>query len=86
MVAVIFEAFPAKGKWEEYLDLAAGLRPELSKIEEEKEIQTPKRRDSISRFKAKTKPLLKSGFVAPVVRKLNAILNFSHPFYSADVN
>jgi heme-degrading monooxygenase HmoA len=32
MVAVIFEAFPAKGKWDEYLDIAAGLRPELSKI------------------------------------------------------
>ncbi|NBA86484.1 antibiotic biosynthesis monooxygenase [Emticicia sp. CRIBPO] len=33
MIAVIFEAFPAKGKWDEYLDIAAGLRPELSKIE-----------------------------------------------------
>jgi heme-degrading monooxygenase HmoA len=33
MVAVIFEAFPAKGKWDEYLDIAAGLRPELSKID-----------------------------------------------------
>lgn len=33
MVAVIFEAFPADGKWEEYLDIAASLRPELDKIE-----------------------------------------------------
>ncbi len=33
MIAVIFEAFPAKGKWDKYLDIAAGLRPELSKIE-----------------------------------------------------
>lgn len=33
MVAVIFEAFPSEGKWDEYLDIAAGLRPELSKIE-----------------------------------------------------
>ncbi|MBI3139056.1 MAG: antibiotic biosynthesis monooxygenase [Sphingobacteriales bacterium] len=33
MIAVLFEASPAKGKWEEYLELAAGLRPELSKIE-----------------------------------------------------
>lgn len=33
MVAVIFEAYPAKGKWDEYLDIAAGLRPELNKID-----------------------------------------------------
>lgn len=33
MVAVIFEAVPAAGKWDEYLDIAAGLRPQLSKIE-----------------------------------------------------
>lgn len=33
MVAVIFEASPAKGKLEEYLDIAARLRPELNKIE-----------------------------------------------------
>lgn len=33
MVAVIFEACPAKGKWEEYLDIAAVLKPELSKME-----------------------------------------------------
>ncbi len=33
MVAVIFEAYPAVGKWDEYLDIAAGLRTELSKIE-----------------------------------------------------
>lgn len=33
MIAVIFEAFPAEGKWEEYLDLAAALRPELDKVE-----------------------------------------------------
>lgn len=32
MIAVIFEAFPATGKWDEYLDIAASLRPELSKI------------------------------------------------------
>lgn len=33
MIAVIFEAIPAKGKWDEYLDIAAGLKPELSNIE-----------------------------------------------------
>ena len=33
MIAVIFEAFPAKGKWDEYLDMAARLKPELNKIE-----------------------------------------------------
>jgi heme-degrading monooxygenase HmoA len=33
MVTVIFEAVPSEGKWDDYLDIAAGLRPELSKIE-----------------------------------------------------
>ncbi|MDJ1471543.1 antibiotic biosynthesis monooxygenase [Cytophagaceae bacterium DM2B3-1] len=33
MIAVLFEAFPEKDKWDEYLDIAARLRPELSKIE-----------------------------------------------------
>lgn len=33
MVAVLFEAFPAKGKWVEYMDIAAKLRPELNQIE-----------------------------------------------------
>src|SRR5262245_14049476 len=33
MIAVIFEAFPEKGKWDAYLDMAARLRPELNKIE-----------------------------------------------------
>ena len=33
MIAVIFETFPAKGKWDEYLDIAAKLKPELSKID-----------------------------------------------------
>ena len=33
MVAVLFEAFPAKGKWDEYMDIAAKLRPELDQIE-----------------------------------------------------
>ena len=33
MVAVLFEAFPAKGKWDEYMDIAAKLRPELNQIE-----------------------------------------------------
>jgi heme-degrading monooxygenase HmoA len=33
MIAVIFEAIPADGKWDEYLDIAAHLKPELSKIE-----------------------------------------------------
>ena len=33
MIAVIFEAVPAEGKWDEYLDIAAKLKPELSKIE-----------------------------------------------------
>lgn len=32
MIAVLFEAHPKEGKWEEYLDLAAVLRPELAKI------------------------------------------------------
>jgi heme-degrading monooxygenase HmoA len=32
VIAVIFEAFPAKEKWDEYLDIAARLRPELNKI------------------------------------------------------
>jgi heme-degrading monooxygenase HmoA len=33
MIAVIFEVIPEAGKWEEYLDIAASLRPELNKIE-----------------------------------------------------
>ena len=33
MIAVIFEVVPKEGKWEEYLDLAASLQSELSKIE-----------------------------------------------------
>jgi len=33
MIAVIFEAFPSKGKWDDYLKTAAKLRPELSKID-----------------------------------------------------
>ena len=33
MLAVIFEALPAKGKWEEYLDIASQLKPSLSEIE-----------------------------------------------------
>lgn len=33
MVTVIFEVIPATGKRDEYLDLAAQLKPELSKIE-----------------------------------------------------
>lgn len=33
MVAVIFEAMPAPGKWDEYLDIAATLKPELSKMD-----------------------------------------------------
>jgi heme-degrading monooxygenase HmoA len=33
MIAVIFEAFPKEGKWTEYLDIAASLRPELDNIE-----------------------------------------------------
>jgi heme-degrading monooxygenase HmoA len=33
MIAVIFEAIPAKGKWEEYIDIASKLRPELDKID-----------------------------------------------------
>jgi heme-degrading monooxygenase HmoA len=33
MIAVIFEAVPTKGKWEEYFDIATGLKPALSKIE-----------------------------------------------------
>lgn len=33
MVAVIFEVIPAEGKRDEYLDIAAKLKPELIKIE-----------------------------------------------------
>jgi len=33
MIAVIFEAIPAEGKWDAYLDLAGRLRPELDNIE-----------------------------------------------------
>jgi heme-degrading monooxygenase HmoA len=33
MIAVIFEAFPAEGKWEEYISLAAALRPDLEKMD-----------------------------------------------------
>lgn len=33
MIAVIFEAIPFEGKWSEYLDIAAQLRPELNKID-----------------------------------------------------
>lgn len=33
MVAVIFEVIPAEGKRDEYLDIAAMLKPELVKIE-----------------------------------------------------
>ena len=34
MIAVIFEVWPAEGQKETYLDLAAGLREELTKIDE----------------------------------------------------
>jgi len=33
MIAVIFEVYPADGRKEEYLDIAAGLRPVLEKID-----------------------------------------------------
>lgn len=33
MIAVMFEVVPAVGKRDEYLDIAAKLKPELSKIE-----------------------------------------------------
>ena len=33
MFAVIFEVEPAAGRQQEYLDLAAALRPELEKID-----------------------------------------------------
>ncbi len=33
MIAVIFEVIPADGRKQEYLDLAASLRPELEKID-----------------------------------------------------
>ncbi|HEU4790056.1 MAG TPA: antibiotic biosynthesis monooxygenase, partial [Flavobacterium sp.] len=33
MIAVIFEVIPNEGKKEEYLDIAASLRPELDHIE-----------------------------------------------------
>ena len=33
MIAVIFEAWPADGEMQHYLDLAAALRPDLEKID-----------------------------------------------------
>ena len=33
MIAVIFEVYPAEGKVDEYLDIAANLRPQLEKID-----------------------------------------------------
>ena len=33
MIAVIFEVVPAEGRRQEYLDLAAALRPELEKVD-----------------------------------------------------
>lgn len=33
MIAVIFEVVPAPGRREDYLDLAAGLRPQLERID-----------------------------------------------------
>jgi len=33
MIAVIFEVWPADGRKQDYLDLAAGLRPELERID-----------------------------------------------------
>jgi heme-degrading monooxygenase HmoA len=33
MIAIIFEVFPAPGRKQEYLDLAAALKPELEKID-----------------------------------------------------
>ena len=33
MIAVIFEVIPSPGRTQEYLDLAAGLRPELERMD-----------------------------------------------------
>lgn len=33
MIAVIFEVYPAEGKVEEYLDIAAELKPQLETID-----------------------------------------------------
>lgn len=33
MIAVIFEVFPAAGKQNAYLDIAAGLKPQLEKVD-----------------------------------------------------
>ncbi len=33
MIAVIFEVWPAEGRGQEYLDLAAALRPQLEKMD-----------------------------------------------------
>ena len=33
MIAVIFEAIPTEGKWEEYINIAANLRPDLEEID-----------------------------------------------------
>lgn len=47
MTAVIFEAWPAAERWDMYLDIAAALRPELSKV---------KGFISVERFKSMTDP------------------------------
>lgn len=33
MIAIIFEVFPAEGKKDEYLDIAAAMRPMVEKVE-----------------------------------------------------
>lgn len=33
MIAIIFEVFPAPGRMQDYMDLAASLRPDLEKID-----------------------------------------------------
>jgi heme-degrading monooxygenase HmoA len=33
LIAIIFEVFPVEGRRQDYLDIAAGLRPELEKID-----------------------------------------------------
>lgn len=56
MIAVIFEVWPAKGKAQKYLDLAAALRDELSQVDGFM---------SIERFESLTEPgkLLSLSFV-----------------------
>ena len=59
MIAVLFEVYPADGRKEEYLDIAAGLRPILQEIdgfisvERFQSLTDPKKILSLSFFRAR---------------------------------